>query len=37
MASGLDGFRPAGEFIVEDLERMPDDGHRYALLDGCCW
>ncbi|MGB6164361.1 MAG: Uma2 family endonuclease [Pseudonocardiaceae bacterium] len=34
MASGLDGFGPAGEFTVEDLERMPDDGRRYELLDG---
>lgn len=34
MATGLDGFRPAGEFTVEDLERMPDDGRRYELLDG---
>ncbi|MGH4021145.1 MAG: Uma2 family endonuclease [Pseudonocardiaceae bacterium] len=22
------------EFTVDDLERMPDDGHRYELLDG---
>lgn len=34
MATGLDGFGPAGEFTVEDLERMPDDGLRYELLDG---
>jgi Uma2 family endonuclease len=34
MATGLDGFGPAGEFTVEDLERMPDDGRRYELLDG---
>lgn len=34
MASGMDGFGPAGEFTVEDLERMPDDGRRYELLDG---
>jgi Uma2 family endonuclease len=34
MASGLDGFGPAGEFTVDDLERMPDDGCRYELLDG---
>jgi Uma2 family endonuclease len=34
MATGLDGFGPAGEFAVEDLERMPDDGRRYELLDG---
>jgi Uma2 family endonuclease len=34
MATGLDGFGPAGEFTVEDLERMPEDGHRYELLDG---
>ncbi len=26
---------PAGEpFTVEDLGRMPDDGHRYELIDG---
>src|SRR5215472_14519416 len=25
----------AGEpFTVEDLDRLPDDGHRYELLDG---
>ncbi|MGI9064679.1 MAG: Uma2 family endonuclease [Pseudonocardiaceae bacterium] len=30
MATGLD----AGEFTVDDLERMPDDGRRYELLDG---
>ncbi|MGH3826987.1 MAG: Uma2 family endonuclease [Pseudonocardiaceae bacterium] len=34
MATGLDGFGPAGEFTVEDLERLPDDGLRYELLDG---
>lgn len=34
MATGLDGFGPAGEFTVDDLERMPDDGLRYELLDG---
>jgi Uma2 family endonuclease len=34
MATGLDEFGPAGEFTVEDLERMPDDGRRYELLDG---
>jgi Uma2 family endonuclease len=34
MATGLDEFGPAGEFTVEDLERMPDDGLRYELLDG---
>ncbi|MGH3768569.1 MAG: Uma2 family endonuclease [Pseudonocardiaceae bacterium] len=34
MATGLDGFGPAGEFTVEDLERMPEDGLRYELLDG---
>jgi Uma2 family endonuclease len=34
MATGLDGFGPAGEFTVEELERMPDDGRRYELLDG---
>ncbi|MGH3899027.1 MAG: Uma2 family endonuclease [Pseudonocardiaceae bacterium] len=34
MATGLDGFGPAEEFTVEDLERMPDDGLRYELLDG---
>lgn len=27
--------RPAGRpFTVDDLERMPDDGMRYELLDG---
>ncbi len=31
MATGLDGFGAAGEFAVEDLERMPDDGYRYEL------
>jgi Uma2 family endonuclease len=34
MATGLDGFGLAGEFTVEDLQRMPDDGRRYELLDG---
>lgn len=34
MAIGLDGFGPAREFTVDDLERMPDDGRRYELLDG---
>lgn len=34
MATGLDGFGPAGAFTVEDLERTPDDGRRYELLDG---
>lgn len=34
MATGLDEFPPGGEFTVEDLERMPDDGRRYELLDG---
>ncbi|MGH3864916.1 MAG: Uma2 family endonuclease [Pseudonocardiaceae bacterium] len=34
MATGLEGFGPAGEFTVEDLGRMPDDGRRYELLDG---
>lgn len=34
MATGLDGLGSAGEFAVEDLERMPDDGRRYELLDG---
>jgi hypothetical protein len=24
----------SGPFTVEDLERMPDDGRRYELLDG---
>jgi Uma2 family endonuclease len=22
------------EFTIEDLDKMPDDGHRYELLDG---
>jgi Uma2 family endonuclease len=22
------------EFTIDDLDRMPDDGHRYELLDG---
>ncbi|HET9255573.1 MAG TPA: Uma2 family endonuclease [Pseudonocardiaceae bacterium] len=34
MATGLDGFSSAGEFTVDDLERMPEDGLRYELLDG---
>jgi len=34
MATGVDGFGLAGEFTVEDLERMPEDGRRYELLDG---
>ncbi|MGH3870758.1 MAG: Uma2 family endonuclease [Pseudonocardiaceae bacterium] len=34
MVIGLDGFGPAEEFTVEDLERMPNDGLRYELLDG---
>ncbi|MBV9141066.1 MAG: Uma2 family endonuclease [Pseudonocardiales bacterium] len=34
VATGLDGFGLAGEFTVEDLERMPEDGRRYELLDG---
>jgi Uma2 family endonuclease len=34
MATGMDAFGPAGEFTVADLERMPDDGLRYELLDG---
>lgn len=25
---------PGEPFTVEDLERMPDDGHRYELIDG---
>lgn len=33
MAIGLGGA-PADEFTVGDLEGMPDDGHRYELLDG---
>ncbi|MDQ2880046.1 MAG: Uma2 family endonuclease [Actinomycetota bacterium] len=34
MPTGLDGFGAGGEFTVDELERMPDDGHRYELLDG---
>lgn len=34
MAIGLDGFGSGTEFAVEDLQRMPDDGRRYELLDG---
>ncbi|PZS23111.1 MAG: hypothetical protein DLM60_03270 [Pseudonocardiales bacterium] len=34
MVTGLDGFGAAGEFTVDELERMPDDGRRYELLDG---
>lgn len=34
MATGMDAFGPVGEFTVSDLERMPDDGLRYELLDG---
>jgi Uma2 family endonuclease len=26
--------RPGEPFTVEDLERMPDDGRRYELIDG---
>jgi Uma2 family endonuclease len=26
--------RHGQEFTIEDLDRMPDDGHRYELLDG---
>jgi Uma2 family endonuclease len=26
--------RPGEPFTVSDLDRMPDDGHRYELLDG---
>src|SRR2546430_8583434 len=26
--------RPGEPFTVGDLDRMPDDGHRYELLDG---
>ena len=26
--------RPGEPFTVEDLDRMPDDGHRYELIDG---
>jgi Uma2 family endonuclease len=26
--------RDGREFTIEDLDRMPDDGHRYELLDG---
>jgi Uma2 family endonuclease len=26
--------RPGEPFTVDDLERMPDDGHRYELIDG---
>lgn len=26
--------RPGQPFTVDDLDRMPDDGHRYELLDG---
>jgi Uma2 family endonuclease len=33
MATGLDRFGSVGEFTVEDLEWMPDDGLRYELLD----
>ena len=25
---------PGAPFTVEDLDRMPDDGHRYELIDG---
>lgn len=34
MATGFDDFGSTGEFTVEDLGRMPDDGLRYELLDG---
>ncbi len=26
--------KPGEPFTVSDLDRMPDDGHRYELLDG---
>ena len=26
--------RPGEPFTISDLDRMPDDGHRYELLDG---
>ena len=26
--------KPGEPFTVNDLDRMPDDGHRYELLDG---
>jgi Uma2 family endonuclease len=26
--------RPGEPFTVDDLDRMPDDGHRYELIDG---
>jgi hypothetical protein len=25
---------PGEPFTVEDLDRMPEDGHRYELIDG---
>jgi hypothetical protein len=29
--------KPGEPFTVDDLERMPDDGHRYELIDGMLW
>lgn len=26
--------KPGEPFTVDDLDRMPDDGHRYELIDG---
>src|SRR5712691_1220216 len=26
--------KPGDPFTVDDLDRMPDDGHRYELIDG---
>jgi len=32
--SGLAGVAAGRPFTVDDLEAMPDDGHRYELIDG---
>ena len=32
--TGLAGVTTGRPFTVRDLEAMPDDGHRYELIDG---
>jgi Uma2 family endonuclease len=31
---GVAGVAEGRPFTVDDLEAMPDDGHRYELIDG---